>query len=52
MEEYPNFDPIYMKFIEGVTFNQMARLNKNDREITKGTNNDFVKLVGKRLSKW
>ena len=33
MEKYPNFDPVYMKFIEKVTFNQMLRLNKSSKKI-------------------
>ena len=40
METYPNFDPMYMEFIEEVTFNQMLRLNKNSRK--RGSSNyDF-----------
>jgi hypothetical protein len=33
METYSNFDPIYIKFIEEVTFNQIVRLNKNSKKI-------------------
>ena len=29
METYPNFDPVYVKFIEKVAFNQMLRLTKD-----------------------
>lgn len=49
MKEYLNFDPVYMKFIEKVTFNQMVRLNKNGRKITGETNNDFSNLADKGL---
>ena len=31
-ETYPNFDPAYMEFIEGVTFKQILLLNKNSNK--------------------